>query len=86
MKISLVKTPKPRQFGYKPRFYDAQKESDEKRRIEIEQNIKNPDRINLRREMQNKWGRKDALRSNSRKYAMVVYIVLLIIILYFFFL
>ncbi len=86
MKISLAKTPKPRQFGYKPRFYDAQKEADEKRKLEIEQNIKNPDRINLRREMQNKWGRKDSLRSNSRKYALLVYVVLLLILLYFFFL
>ncbi len=84
MKITFLKKAKPKQFDYKPRYYDAKKEADEKRKREIEENIKNPDRINLRREMERKWGRKDRTRSKSKTYSIAVYIVLLIAILYFF--
>ena len=82
MKITFLKTAKARKFNYKPRYYDAQKEADEKRKKEIEENIKNPERINLRREMRQKWGRHDRTRSKSRTYSMAIYVVLLLIILY----
>lgn len=85
MKITFLKKAKPRKFDYKPRYYDAQKEADEKRKREIEENIKNPDRINLRREMKNKWGRHDRTRAKSRNYTIAVYIALLIAILYYIF-
>jgi hypothetical protein len=85
MKITFLKTAKARKFDYKPRYYDAKKEADEKRKKEIEENIKNPDRINLRREMERKWGRGDRTRRKSRTYSMAVYLVLLIAILYIFF-
>jgi hypothetical protein len=84
MKITFLKKAKPKKFDYKPRYYDAQKEADEKRKKEIEENIKNPDRIDLRREMERKWNRKDRTRSKSKTYSIAVYIVLLIAILYFF--
>ena len=82
MKISFIKTKKARQFDYKPRYYDAQKEADEKRKKEIEQNIMNPERINLRREMRQKWGRHDRTRSKSRNYSIAIYIAILIAISY----
>lgn len=82
MKITFLKTAKARKFDYKPRYYDAKKEADEKRKKEIEFNIQNPDRINLRREMQNKWGRGDRLRKKSRTYSLAIYIVLLLLLLY----
>lgn len=85
MKISFLKTAKARRFDYKPRYYDAQKEADQKRKKEIEENIKNPDRIDFRREMRSKWGRHDRTRKKSRAYSMAIYVVLLIIILYYLF-
>jgi len=85
MKVTFLKKAKPRQFDYKPRYYDAQKEADEKRKKEIEENIKNPDRINLRREMQNKWGRQDRTRKKSKNYTIAIYIALLVAILYYIF-
>lgn len=85
MKITFLKTAKARKFDYKPRYYDAKKEAEEKRKKEIEDNIKNPDRVNLRREMERKWGRRDRTRSKSRAYSMAIYVVLLIAILYIFF-
>lgn len=85
MKVTFLKTAKARKFDYKPRYYDAQKEAEEKRKKEIEENIKNPDRINLRREMERKWGRRDRTRSKSKAYSMAIYVILLIAILYFYF-
>ncbi len=82
MKISFVGIKKARKFDYKPRYYDAQKEADEKRKKEIETNIKNPERINLRREMREKWGRHDRTRNKSRNYSIAIYIAILIAILY----
>lgn len=82
MKITLFSRAKTRQFNYQPRYYDAQKEADNKRKKEIEDNVKNPERINLRREMREKWGRHDRTRSKSKSYSMAIYIVLLILIIY----
>jgi hypothetical protein len=82
MKISFLKTAKARKFNYQPRYYDAKKEAEEKRKKEIEDNIKNPERINLRREMHAKWGRHDRTRKKSRTYSMAIYIILLFIIIY----
>ena len=82
MKVSFIKTPRARKFDYKPRFYDAQKEADAKRKQEIEANIKNPERIDLRSEMRRKWGRHDRTRNKSKRYSIAIYIVLLIIIIY----
>lgn len=83
MKITFNKVRKPRQFEMKTRFYDAKKEAEKKRKAEIEDNIKNPERVNLRKEMARKWGREDRARSKSKKYALYFYIFVLIIVLYF---
>lgn len=85
MKVTFLKTAKARKFDYKPRYYDAKKEAEEKRKKEIEENIKNPDRVNLRREMERKWGRQDRTRTKSKAYTMAIYVVLLIAILYLYF-
>jgi len=82
MKITFFRTQKARRFNYQPRYYDAQKEADEKRKREIEMNIKNPERINLRQEMREKWGRHDRTRSKSKTYSIAVYIILFLAIIY----
>ncbi len=35
LKLSFFKTPKPRQFEYRPRYYDPEKEAREERRREL---------------------------------------------------
>lgn len=85
MKVTFLKKAKARKFDYKPRYYDAQKEADEKRKREIEANIKNPERINLRREMKAKWGRNDRTRTKSKSYTTAIYVLLLFAILYYIF-
>lgn len=82
MKITFLKTSKAKKFNYKPRHYDAQKEADAKRRKEIEDNIKNPEGLNLRREMQQKWGRHDRTRKKSKTYSLAILIILLLAIIY----
>lgn len=52
MKVTFGKIHKHRQFKMKTRFYDEKKEAEEKRKKEIEDNIKNPNQINIRKEMQ----------------------------------
>jgi len=83
MKITFNKARKPRKFEMKTRFYDAQKEAEEKRKKEIEDNIKNPGRIDIRREIRQKWARDDRTRVKSKKYALYFYIIALVIILYY---
>jgi len=83
MKITFNKVRKPRQFSIKTRFYDEKKEAEAKRKAEIEDKIKNPDRIDIRKEIQMKWNRKDRTRSKSKKYALYIYVILLALILYY---
>lgn len=86
MKISFVRTAKPRGFHYKPMHYDAKKEAEEKRRKEIEMNIKHPERLNLRKEMERKWRRKDLGRKKARRITFLVYVVLLLLCIYYIYL
>ncbi|MCD6090962.1 MAG: hypothetical protein J7J72_05640 [Bacteroidales bacterium] len=83
MKVTFNKVQKPKQFSFKTRFYDEKKEAEAKRKAEIEDKIKNPDRIDIRKEIQMKWRRDDRIRSKSKKYALYFYLFALIIILYF---
>ncbi len=83
MKVTFGKIQKHRQFEMKTRFYDEKKETEEKRKKEIEDNIKNPDRINIRKEIHSKWVRDDRTRAKSKKYALYFYIFALAIALYF---
>lgn len=82
MKVTFNKVRKPKQFAFKTRYYDEKKEAEARRKAEIEDKIKNPDRIDIRKEIQLKWRRDDRTRSKSRKYALYFYIVLLALILY----
>jgi len=83
MKVTFNRARKPRQFEMKTRFYDEKKEAEEKRKKEIEDKINNPDRVDIRKEIQMKWGREDKIRSKSKKYALYIYIIILAMILYY---
>lgn len=80
-------TPKPRQFSYKPRFYDPEKEARDKRREELlgvcpaegEEYV--PGELLRRRRMQRMMDDAAAARHKKRKGSgllLVAFIVLLI--------
>lgn len=80
-------TPKPRQFSYKPRFYDPEKEAREKRREELlgvrpaegEEYV--PGELLRRRRMQRMMEDATAVRRKKQKGSgllLVAFIVLLI--------
>lgn len=81
-------TPKPRQFSYKPRFYDPEKEAREKRREELlgvrpaegEEYV--PGELLRRRRMQRMMEDVTAARRKKQKGSgllLVAFIVLLIV-------
>lgn len=82
-------TPKPRQFSYKPRFYDPEKEAREKRREELlgvrpaegEEYV--PGELLRRRRMQRMMEDATAARRNKKQKGsgllLVAFIVLLIV-------
>ena len=81
-------TPKPRQFSYKPRFYDPEKEAREKRREELlgvrpaegEEYV--PGELLRRRRMQRMMEDSTAARRKKQKgsgFLLVAFIVLLIV-------
>ena len=81
-------TPKPRQFSYKPRFYDPEKEAREKRREELlgvlpaegEEYV--PGELLRRRRMQRMMEDATAARRKKQKGSgllLVAFIVLLIV-------
>jgi hypothetical protein len=79
MKIVFFKTPKPRQFNYPPRYYDAEKEHWEMRRREL--GLSSDGKNDFRSSINASWGRlrkKD--RSNKKKAEMSVLIYLLIVV------
>lgn len=81
-------TPKPRQFSYKPRFYDPEKEAREKRREELlgvrpaEGEVYVPGELLRRRRMQRMMEDATAARRKKQKGSgllLVAFIVLLIV-------
>jgi len=81
MAISFFKTPKNKQYSYKPVFYDAKKEEREKRHKSAVES--NPDDLEtgLRERMHTRWrrgtGTRERKASNQRLIIIIVVIVLL---------
>lgn len=79
MKIVMFKTRKPKQFTYKSRYYDPEKEELEQRKLQRLRRIEGGT-TGLREEMSRKWHRKTKKKSN---YMTLLYIVALILLIYF---
>jgi Flp pilus assembly protein TadB len=87
MKIVFFKRPKPKQFSYKPRYWDPEKEEFERRKRELDgigKDERNDDEVrhDLRRNMETRWRRRhdpgSAGRSNPWMklfiYALVIFL------------
>lgn len=95
IRISMFKTPKPKQFGFKPRYYDAEKDKKEQRlrRIRAElgkdvepTNSQGYDLHAAKERISAKWGENRREHNKMRSNAIViVFAGLLFIISYYIF-
>ena len=83
MKIYFVRTPKPKRFNLKPRYYDEEKEKREQRKVELGLSSSDDPSIRLRSRIQHEW-HKDSRRKKKKTDATrtIFYLVLLIILIY----
>ncbi len=85
MKIVFFKTPKPKQFDYKPRYYDEEKERKEKRRKEMEQSGQG-DTSFMRSEIDRRWRTIDNKnRNKARGINLLIYLAIIALLVYFIF-
>lgn len=85
MQIVFFKRPKPRQFDYKPRYYDEEKERKEERRKAFADAEKGAP-VNLKREIDVRWRRIDRRnRHKSKSINLLVYLVVVALLIYFLF-
>jgi hypothetical protein len=84
MKIKFLHTPKPRQYDYKPVFYDPKEEEKQLRKNELgiadSDNYHDQLRAKLRQSYREKTS--DPIKKKSAPLTIAVYILLAIIILY----
>jgi len=87
MKIFMFRTPKPKRFNFKPRYYDPDKEEIEKRKYDLGITDSDDPEIRLRAEMKKKW--RNEARTSRRKSDLqrtlffIVIIALLVYIIFF---
>jgi hypothetical protein len=79
MKLTFLHRPKPRQFSYKPVFYNPDEENKPKRDPSGEVSLSQQDR--LRKEMAEKW-RLNRKRNKSANMTLLLYILIIIGMLY----
>ena len=85
MQIVFFKRPKPRQFEYKPRYYDEEKERREERRKALAE-AENGAPTNLKRDIDLRWRRIDRRnRNKSKSINLLVYLVIVALLVYFMF-
>lgn len=85
MQIVFFRRPKPRQFEYKPRYYDEEKERQEERRRELEK-AGSGDTSYIRSQIERRWHRIDrANRSKAKGVNVLVYLVIVALLVYFIF-
>ena len=81
MRFVTFRTPKPKRFSYKPRYYDEKKEALEKRKAELGYDSELTHRESLRLQMSKRWNKSDDGNfGRSRMSQAVSYIFILLII------
>lgn len=73
MRFVLFRTPKPRQFSYKPRYYDEEKERLEKRKAELGLSSELSHRESLRVQMRSKWRKGSGSRGGASNLSRLIY-------------
>mgnify|MGYP006906715740 CR=1 FL=1 len=75
MKITFLHRPKPRQYSYKPVFYNPEEEERKERMAEP------GSRDHLRQEIRQKWGQNRS-RKKSSSLSLMLYILIILGMLY----
>lgn len=75
MRIISFKTPKPKRFSYKPRYYDPDKEALEKRKAELGIENKLTHKEELKLQMSNRWGKNHATDERSMLSRVINYLI-----------
>jgi predicted nucleic acid-binding Zn ribbon protein len=81
LKFSFLKTQKPKQFEYKPRYYDPEKEALEQRRKEMGLSDQQTRSEQLRARMQYEWGRRRDRQKRQRNNTITLFVFIGLVIL-----
>ncbi|NQU33346.1 MAG: hypothetical protein HQ521_08945 [Bacteroidetes bacterium] len=75
MALTFFKTPRPKSFKFKPRYYDQKKDEFEKRRavLGIENELSHNEE--LRHRMSSRWGKNDMEGEKSTLSKVVTYLI-----------
>jgi len=84
MKITAFKTNKPRQFNYRPLFYDKKKDEMEQRLKELNAEV-SASSEELRGKIRDTWRKKDNRTRSLSKRTLYIYLAGVIFIIYFVF-
>jgi len=84
MKISFFSRPKPRQFNYKPIYYDKKKEEQEKLREKMGLSDKLGTEERIRARMRYQWERKKekTKRSRAERNRLLIYLAIIVLLIY----
>lgn len=85
MKITFVRTPKPKRFAYPPRYYDEEKERWEQRKKDLGLSSEGSD---FGQKLSNNWKRfkkSDDARKSKAGRVVLIYLIIAAILLYFVF-
>ncbi len=81
--MGFFKTAKPKQFAYRPRYYDEKKEELEKRKKDLEKSGAG-DTAHLRMDIQRRWRFVDRKVSTRSKQVKFLFYILLLAVLAFY--
>jgi cytochrome c-type biogenesis protein CcmH/NrfG len=80
--MGFFKTAKPKQFEYRPRYYDQKKEELENRRKELDKTGEGAT-ASFRSEIKRRWRFKDRkVNQRSKQMNTLVYLIILAILIY----
>ena len=86
MKVTFVKTPKPKRFTYPPRYYDEEKERLEQRKRDL--GLSEDGKSDFRAQVSNNWKRfrkSDQTRKKRAEVSVLIYLIIVAILVYFVF-
>jgi len=86
MKLIFFHRPKPKQFDYKPIYFDKEKDEREQRKKELGISDSNDKSILFRGDLQRRWKKDRAnQKSQQSKIRFLIYLLLIIFTVYLFF-
>ena len=87
MKVTFFRIPKPKQFKYPPRYYDAEKEHWEQRKRELGIS-EDGEKVDFKSQVGQSWKRlrkSDSKRQKKASISVLVYLLIVAMLVYFIF-